>query len=117
MTKLFSVSGLGLTFAVVSTFAAVPAHAQFIDTPISVSVGYADLDINQAAGAKILLERIDAASVRACGGEPDIHMMQQRATFDQCRKSAVDQAVATVNTPLVTALADQGLPSVHVASR
>jgi len=118
MTKFFNASSLALTVA--SAMAAItpaPASAQSIDAPISVSVPYADLDIGHASGARVLLQRIQSASIRACGGEPDIRGLRERAAFDQCRKVTTSKAVAQVASPMLTAMAEHDLPPVRVAGR
>ena len=53
----------------------------------------------------------------ACGGEPGVRELQQHAAFDQCRKSAVGDAVAQVNSPVLTAMAGDKLQPVSMASR
>jgi UrcA family protein len=118
MTKFFNARALALSFAAASVLAiAAPVHAQTTDGPISISVPYADLDVGHTAGAQILLQRIEAASVRACGGAPDMRELKQRAAFDACRAQAVSQAVERVNAPVVTALASRGLAPVRTAAR
>jgi UrcA family protein len=118
MTKFPTVRALLLTFAAAAALtAAAPALAQTNEEPATVSVRYADLDINHAAGAKVLIERIENASVRACGGAPDIRELQVRAVFDKCHDSAFNRAVTTLDAPVVTAIAGQPLNKVRLASR
>jgi UrcA family protein len=93
-----------------------PAAAQSVDEPISVTVTYADLDISHQAGAAALLQRLQAASVKACGGAPDVRVLGQVAAFDKCRREAVSRAVDQIHAPLLTALAQKGHP-VQVAHR
>jgi len=118
MLKIFNVRGVALSFATATVLAsAAPVQAQTADSPISVSVPYADLDIGHVAGAKMLLQRIHAASVTACGGAPDIRLLKSRATFDACRIQAVNQAVEKVDAPVLSALANVGHKPVRTASR
>jgi UrcA family protein len=118
MTKFLTVRALISTFAAVAALtAAAPSLAQTNDAPLAVSVRYADLDITHAAGAKILIERIEAASVRACGGAPDIRELHERAVFDKCYNSAFGQAVTTLDAPLVTAMVSQPLQLERVATK
>jgi UrcA family protein len=116
MIKRFDIHALSLV-ATVLLAATTQAHSQAADEPISVSVQYGDLDIGHAAGAKVLLQRIEAASVRACGGEPDLRVLQQHAAYNQCRKTAVGEAVAQIGSPIVTALANHDRLPVGLASR
>jgi UrcA family protein len=118
VNKIFNVRALALglfTGAVLA--AAAPAGAQTTEDPISVSVSYADLDIGHAAGAEVLLQRIKSAAVRACGGAPHKRALRQRAAFDDCRVTAISQAVAEVNSPALTELASSGVAPVRIASR
>jgi UrcA family protein len=90
---------------------AVPVLAQTSDTVPSVSVKYGDLNIRSPAGAQVLLKRIEAAANTACGGGPDIHQLNQWASFEACRKSAVARAVVAVDSPTLTAMAHGGSPA------
>jgi UrcA family protein len=118
MTIGFSFRTIGLAFAAASTLAAAaPALAQSDPAPISITVRYADLDVGHEAGARTLLQRIRAASVRACGGQPDLRLLDRRADFDQCRASAIGAAIGKVDSPVLTAMAAQPGPAVRVADR
>ena len=117
MSKLFNTPVLGLTLAAIMAAAAVPAMAQTSDDAISVTVSYRDLDIGHAAGAKALYERITAASARACGDASDERDLGRRAAIDQCRSLAIRQAVASVGSPALSAMAGQSADGMRVASR
>ena len=118
MTNTFNTRALSLAIAAAAVLAvAAPAGAQTSEAVISVSVPYADLDIGQAAGAKVLFERIKMAADRACGGEPDLRLLDQHARFDQCRKEAINRAVTQLDSPMVTAVASHGVEPVSLASR
>ena len=99
-----------LAAAIVLTASAVaaPAMAQSASEPIGVTVSYRDLDLNHAAGAAVLLRRLQAAAEQACGGAPDPRVLGQRPAFEQCRNDAVSHAVAKLNAPLLTAAAQSG---------
>lgn len=97
--------------ALSASAAVAPSLAQSVGEHIRVTVSYADLDIGHAPGAQILLRRLDAAAVKACGGAPDIRLLTERAAFDKCRRMALDEAVVQVNAPALTAAAARtGLP-------
>ncbi|HUO11709.1 MAG TPA: UrcA family protein [Caulobacteraceae bacterium] len=93
------------------------ALSQPVDEPIRVMVTYSDLDIGHAPGAAILLSRLDAAAKKACGGEPDIRVLAERAAFEKCRTSALSQAVAQVNAPILSAMAAHVVRPIIVAHR
>jgi UrcA family protein len=118
MSNVFNTRPVTLTIAAAAALMiAAAAAAQTSEAPISVSVHYADLNISQAAGARTLLQRIQSASIPACGGAPDIRLLAERAAFEQCRKAAIGQAVARVDSPRLTALASHGVEPVRVAGR
>lgn len=94
---------------------AIPAFAQTSDTVPSVAVKYSDLNIGSRAGAQVLLKRIDAAANTACGGAPDIRQLNQLASFEACRRSAVARAVVAVDSPMLTAMAHGGSPGSFAA--
>jgi UrcA family protein len=103
--------------AAVALMIAAPAMAQTADDAITVSVQYADLDVGHAAGAKILLQRIEAAATTACGGEPDLRLLGERAGFDRCKAATVAQALRAVDAPMVTAMANGSDQPVILAQR
>ena len=103
-------------FFLAASAVALPAAAQSVDEPVSVAVSFADLDIGHTAGANILLHRLQAAAVKACGGLPDIRVLGEMAAFDKCRREAVGRAVATINSPLLTAMAQKG-HAIQIARR
>jgi UrcA family protein len=94
----------------------LPAAAQSVDEPVSITVSYADLDISHAAGAAVLLRRLQSAAVKACGGAPDIRVLGEEAAFEKCRVAAVTRAVAQVNSPQLTAQAKTA-HAIQVAGR
>jgi UrcA family protein len=90
---------------------AAPVLAQTSDTVPSVSVKYGHPNIGSPAGAQVLLKRIQAAANTVCGGAPDIRQLNQLASFEACRRSAVARAVAAVDSPMLTAMAHGGSPA------
>jgi len=69
-----------------------------------LDVVYGDLNLTNAAGAKVLYSRIKFAATRVCGGLPDIREVQERRNFKSCLQTATNDAVQQVDAPLVTAL-------------
>ena len=103
MTRLLTAPVLRLAAAAALSCAA-PVFAQTSDAVLSASVKYGDLDIGSPLGARVLLERIEAAANGVCGGAPDIRQLTQWASFEACRRSAVARAVVAVDSPMLTAL-------------
>jgi UrcA family protein len=114
MVRFLTAPVLCLT-AAATLSCAIPALAQISDTVPSVTVKYGDLNIGSPAGAQVLLKRIDAAANTACGGAPDIRQLNQLASFEACRKSALARAVAAVDSPMLTAMAHRGSPGSFAA--
>lgn len=71
-------------------------------TPPSKTVKFDDLDIQTAAGAKVLYNRIRFAAEKVC--EPVWHDPVLREATPSCVNSAIDNAVRKVNAPYLTAL-------------
>ncbi|MGD0503344.1 MAG: UrcA family protein [Steroidobacteraceae bacterium] len=80
--------------------AAPRGHAADSSTLTQV-VRFADLDIQNAAGAEALYRRIRYAAQAVCPLPADLgHLVAQRA----CVNHAIDQAVRTVNSAALTRL-------------
>ena len=114
MTRFLPAPFLGLA-AAAALACATPALAQTSDTVPSVAVKYADLNIGSRSGVQMLLKRIEAAANTACGGAPDIRQLNQLASFEACRRSAVARAVVAVDSPMLTATAHRGFPASFAA--
>ena len=84
---------VGVAFAL---FGAVPAQAGAFNEPRQVLVRYDDLNVASAAGAAVLLTRIENASREVCGPAPDNRDMRMRQAFNACTQKAIDQAVASL---------------------
>lgn len=69
---------------------AAPALA----SPDALTVSFADLNLNSAAGADALVRRVDAATLQFCGGRPDIKAIAAWQRFQQCRLEARTRALA-----------------------
>lgn len=69
---------------------------------VSVTVSFADLDLSKPAGAQTLYKRIRAAARRVCG-PVDTHVAVRRWS-GECFETAIDDAVAKVDRPSLTAL-------------
>jgi UrcA family protein len=114
MTRFLTAPVLCLAVAATLSCAA-PVLAQTSDTVPSVSVKYDGLNIGSPVGAQVLLKRIEAAANTVCGGAPDIRQLNQWASFEACRRSAVARAVVAVGSPLLTTMAHSGSPASFAA--
>lgn len=101
MKMILAIAGAFLAI----TCATVPAHAE-TQTMAHVAVPYADLNLGTNDGADAMLNRIQRAATRACGGRPETGplMLVQRQAFNECRAQAISETVIDLNAPLVTAL-------------
>jgi UrcA family protein len=68
-------------------------------------VYYGDLNINAEQDAKIMLQRIERAARKACGGHPAFSSLTgllDRRTFEECRSKAIQRAVRQLGAPMLT---------------
>jgi UrcA family protein len=87
----------------------VVAHADTsTDGPPSKITGrsvayYGDLNLNDEQDAKIMLQRIERAAKKACGGHPTFSSITGALddTFEECRGKAIQRAVKDLGAPLV----------------
>ena len=87
---------MGIASAAVS---ASPASA----STRSVTVRYVELDLSRSAGAQVLYNRIQQAALQVCNGfVGPFSEMHTRAS--PCYKDAVENAVAQVNSPQLSAI-------------
>lgn len=73
------------------------------DAP-SRRVFVADLDLSQAAGAHVAIDRIHMAAVDVCGGQPSPLDLDRIEGFRACVQAAADGAVAQLRSPVATAM-------------
>jgi len=84
------------------------AHADTSSQPIKITgssaVYYGDLNLTLPQDAKIMLERIEQAARKACGGHPTFNSVTGRldSTFRDCRDEAVARTVKQLGAQLVT---------------
>ncbi|HXA41165.1 MAG TPA: UrcA family protein [Phenylobacterium sp.] len=67
-------------------------------------VPYSDLDLASPAGARRLLQRIEAAADAVCGGAARAVSAHDRDAYETCREGAISGAVARANSPALAAL-------------
>jgi UrcA family protein len=77
----------------------------------AVSVRSDDLDFRHVPDAMVLFDRIEDASVKACGGTPAFGHFRQAAAFDRCRVATIRQTVRQMNWTVLTEVAEnQAMP-------
>lgn len=109
-----------LMFALASAIAfgfaaAAPASAASFDR--DQRVGYAELNLDQRAGAEVLLRRIEDAANAACGARGGPMPLSERRANRQCVRDRSDRAVARVGHAGVTALYYGRTPQVLISAR
>ena len=75
----------------------------------SVNVRYDDILIDTELGHTVLYRRIVSAAVHVCGS-PDIRDLDAMAAAKTCRRTAVERAVESVHSQMLTALIVTGDP-------
>ena len=96
-----ALAALGCAAAVHAAPVAAPASDPSV---MSVTVPVADLNLSNHAGAKTALQRIHAAAKTVCGEEPDIGAIARISLYDACIRTSTDRAVASLDSPIATAL-------------
>jgi UrcA family protein len=85
------------------------------------AVYYGDLNIETEQDAKIMLQRIERAAKKACGGHPTFSSYTGALdhTFEECRGEAIQRTVKQLGAPMVTRIYSEAMPreSWHHCSR
>jgi len=79
-----------------------PAH-ESADAPAHMAVSYADLNLNSDAGIAVLYKRLKYAARQVCGDGDTTSLARGRDTT-HCINNAMSEAVARVNSPMLTSL-------------
>ncbi len=103
-------SAIALSFA-----AAAPASAATFDRAKNLT--YAELDLDDRAGAEALLRRIEQSAEDMCGERAGPMPLAQRAAIRQCVRQKSERAVSDVGHSGVTALFYDRNPRVIIAAR
>lgn len=103
-------SALALGFA-----AATPASAA--DFERAQTLSYAELDLDDRAGAEALLRRIEQSAENICGARAGPMPLAQRAAVRRCVHEKTERAVARVGHAGVAALFYDRNPRVIIAAR
>jgi UrcA family protein len=105
---------LALASAIAFGFAAAaPASA----AERAANLTFAELDLNDGAGADALLRRIESSAENMCGERAGPMPLSQRAAIRRCVRAKSVQAVSDVGHSGVTARFYNRNPSIIVASR
>jgi UrcA family protein len=69
-----------------------------------IAVYYGDLNLETETDAKILLQRIERAAKKACGGHATFgtYTGSLERTFEECRRETVQRTVQHLGAPVVT---------------
>ena len=75
-------------------------------------VYYGDLNIETEQDAKIMLQRIERAAKKACGGHPTFGSFSHRSdhAFEECRREAIQRTVKQLGAPMVTRIYSAATP-------
>jgi UrcA family protein len=93
----------GLAAVVLGLGSANSFAATSIGGEPSLKVSYGELDLSKPAGAEALYKRIRQAAFTVCGGY-DSPIARSYTIKSRCFRAALDEAVAKVNSPMLTAL-------------
>jgi UrcA family protein len=92
------------------------AHADTADPPAKITgrsvVYYGDLNLTVEQDAKILLQRIEQAAKKACGGHATFSSYTGSLdhTFEECRRAAIQRTLQRLGAPVVTQLYSEAAP-------
>jgi UrcA family protein len=85
------------------------------DRAVAVRVSYADLDLDRTSDAAAMLQRLQEASLQACGASsfslPDYRLAVGRSN---CYSSNMDVAVASIGAPVLSELYKRRAPIVFI---
>jgi UrcA family protein len=115
LLKITSLAAAALALAALSQ----PASAGDRTMERSVTISYADLNLSSPDGARVLYKRIKQAARTACGPEPRGIVLEfyPRAQWQHksCIRKAVENAVASLDNPMVTAVHEGGPLPIQIA--
>jgi len=98
MNRSISAIVIGLSLVGVAHSAAAREEG-----PKQREVSFADLNLNQEAGAATLLKRLTLAARSVCDDSSPLSNLDPRNSAFACRKATLRKAVSDVNHPMVTA--------------
>ena len=104
------------TAAVILVTLSLGTHADTSTLTVKITgrsvVYYGDLNLNAEQDAKIMLQRIEEAAKKACGGHPTFSSYTGRLdnTFGECRSEAIARTVKQLGAPMVTLIYSAARP-------
>jgi UrcA family protein len=110
------ISTLIITAAIILTALSFRAHAD-ASSPVTIVQGrsvvyYGDLDIETEQDAKTMLQRIERAARKACGGHATFSSYTGALdhTFEECRDKAIQRTVIQLGAPMLTRIYSEATP-------
>lgn len=91
---------IGLASTVLLSLVLNAAYAE--EAPKSLTVHFADLDLNKDAGAATLFNRIKGAAIRVCSAHSSGNTLRDKQQHAACVDLALSNAVARVDRPELT---------------
>ncbi|HYM28692.1 MAG TPA: UrcA family protein [Steroidobacteraceae bacterium] len=101
--------------SLVCVLGSTAAPATAANATQQLHVAYSDLNMNSVAGATTLYNRIRGAARFVCGDKG--RRWEEQRHWNECYRGAVADAVATVNSPLLTTLHHGGANVSAIAAR
>jgi len=96
----FSSAGLGIALAAASCAALADDDSNLRNSENrSITVTYSDLNLSHPDGVEALYSRLSTAASRVCGPKADPRNIRKWRNQRQCRASAIDNAVAEIDSP------------------
>lgn len=89
---------------------ATAAHAAADDSARSLTVHFADLNPDSAAGSKTLYRRLGQAAEQVCGDDFSVVELDEMRSIEKCKQVAIENAVAEIDQPRLIDLYDRSFP-------
>ena len=104
MNTLIKRSMVALAFAGLVSGLSLPAQADEASSEPSIKVKFRDLDLSKPEGAAALYQRIERSARLVCTDSSSPYDAGRVDTFKRCYEAAIQDAVASINQPQLTAL-------------
>ena len=102
MNTHITIAALALTAALASVSPAWAGESGSQTEP-SIKVKFRDLDLSTPKGAAVLYQRIERSARLVCTDSSLPYDTGRTRTFNSCYQSSVEEAVSSINQPLLTA--------------
>lgn len=99
-----SIVAFTLTAALTSLSLPVQAGEPAASTEPNIKVKFRDLDLSKPEGAATLYQRIERSARLVCTDSSSPYDAGRVETFQRCYQGAIQDAVASIDQPLLTAL-------------